>query len=597
MRAQKKAVAKPPLKAIKKTQAPIQAKSRKLAPKDNSSATGFSSSKSILRRIFEGAGFKHVESDNLHFQVGGRAGEIDHIFVWENVVLLCEETTEAHPTKHCTNKIVFHGRIAADFDSFFTVFNSRSKSLLDAIGTSYGQHDLEVRHIYFSEMADIDMGSTEPFLILTRAQAKYFTSLVETIERSAKFELLKYLGIALHQTGQARISGSSVSLNSFPAFALPAAHTSYPPGFAVVSFYADPQALISRSYVLRRDGWEDPDLSYQRFVKAEKLVAMREYLADNGKVFINNLVVTLPSTAQLMDSKSMLPVAPEALSNKTLVQLQLPLELGTVGIVDGQHRILSYYEGSGATEAAIDRLRVRQNLLVTGIIFPPSYSAEMRAKFEAEIFLGINNNQSPVNPQLRQDLETIINPESSTAIARLIVIRLSKEGPLAGKMSMSQFDPPDKIASASLGPYVVESLTKPRSAFYQTWDNTGSRDLRNEIDREEFVNYSVDQLKRLLQGAASHLKHKWKSVPSGGILSTTVVGGFLLLMDRLVKNKMTPASIDYKKLFEDIDNFPFKNYSSSAWARLATDLMATLSIQSPELEPKSKPRVVKRSSL
>lgn len=70
--------------------------------------------------------------------------------------------------------------------------------------------------------------------------------------------------------------GGSVTSQSFPGFALPAAHTNYPKDFAVVSFYADPMALIQRAYVLRRDGWENPDLSYQRFVRAEKLSEMRE---------------------------------------------------------------------------------------------------------------------------------------------------------------------------------------------------------------------------------------------------------------------------------------------------------------------------------
>ena len=538
--------------------------------------TGSNPGKSILRRIFEGAGFKHVHADDLHFMVDGRQGEIDHIFVWENVVLLCEETTEANPNKHCTNKVVFHSKIAEDYEQFLDTYSVINPTLMTTIGDTYGRQDLEIRHLYFSEKADVSIGTSNPFLILTRAQAKYFASLVETIERSAKFELLKYLKIALHQTGNARLSGSSVSSNSFPAFALPAAHTSYPSGFAVVSFYADPSALITRSYVLRRDGWEDPGLSYQRFVKAEKLVAMREYLAGNGKVFINNLVVTLPSTALLTDPKTQAPVAPDTLSNKTLVQLHLPLELGTVGIVDGQHRILSYYEGSGPTENAINRLRVRQNLLVTGIIFPPSFTPEMRVKFEAEIFLGINNNQSPVNTQLRQDLETIIHPESPVAIARLIVNRLSKEGPLGGKMAMSQFDPPDKIASGSLGPYVVEILTKPKSAFYKTWDSTGVRNMNNVQDRHEFIDYSVTELKRLLEEAATQLKQKWKSVPNGGILSTTTVGGLLLLMDRLAKDGRNIPSIDYSLLFKDLNNFDFSTYTSSAWGKLATALAASL---------------------
>lgn len=534
------------------------------------------SAKSVLREIFEGAGFKHVASDDIHFSAEGRTGEIDHIFVWENVIILCEETTEANPRKHCTNKIVFHSKIAENYKKFFDVFSDLCPSFKTAIEACYFCQDLEFYHIYYSEVTDIEIGPTEPLKILTRAQAKYFASLVGTIERSAKFELLKYLGIALHQTGKARLSGSSVASNSFPAFALPAAHTSYPPGFAVVSFYADPMSLITRAYVLRRDGWEDPGLSYQRFVKAEKLVKMREYLANNGKVFINNIVVTLPSKAWLTHTENSPPVSPDTLTNKGLVQLHLPLELGTVGIVDGQHRILSYYEGSGATDAAINGLRVRQNLLVTGIIFPPHFNAEMRAKFEAEIFLGINNNQSPVNTQLRQDLETIINPESTVAIARHIVTRLSKEGPLAGKMAMSQYDPSDKIASGSLGPYVVEALVKPKSAFYKTWDNTGVRDMNNNDDRREFVDYSVSELKRLLQGAASQLTHKWKSVPNGGVLSTTTVGGLLLLMDRLAKSGRVPSSIDYENLFKDINQFDFSIYTGSAWGKLANNLMAKL---------------------
>lgn len=61
---------------------------------------------------------------------------------------------------------------------------------------------------------------------------------------------------------------------------------------------------------------------------------MREYLGGNGKVFITNLIVTLPSTALLRDGSGK-PLDPNALLQKTSVQLSLPLELGTVGIVDG----------------------------------------------------------------------------------------------------------------------------------------------------------------------------------------------------------------------------------------------------------------------
>jgi hypothetical protein len=334
-------------------------------------------------------------------------------------------------------------------------------------------------------------------------------------------------------------------------------------------------ALIQRSYVLRRDGWEDPDLSYQRFVRADKLDAMREYLSANGKVFINNLVVTLPSTALLLDANSA-PVVPGALVSKSQVTLQLPLELGTVGIVDGQHRVFSYYEGGGGGERAITKIRQRQNLLVTGIIFPPHYTAEMRVKFEAEIFLGINNNQSPVNTQLKQDLETIINPDTPLAISRSIVKRLSTEGPLAGMMQMSQFDPSDRIASGSLGPYVVTVHAKKTSALYKTWDGAGKRDLTDASDRAAYVDYCVHELRLLLGAAAKHLKGKFRSVPNGGILSTTVVGGLILLLDRMVKDGTSPSAIDYSQRLKGIEKFDFSRFTGSAWGKLANALYKAL---------------------
>lgn len=548
------------------------------------SATGASAQKlavktppSKLRQIFEGAGFKHVNADNIHFKVDDRTGEIDHIFVWENVVVLCEETTEAHPTGHCTNKIFFHNKIAQNPAAFWTKYTALNPALPESIGDEYAFADLEIRHVYFSEKADVSpLGDSAPLKILTRAQAEYFASLAQTIQRSAKYELLKYLDVKLAQIGKARTAGSEVALNTFSAFALPAAHTSYPAGFAVVSFYADPMALIQRAYVMRRDGWEDPDLSYQRFVRAEKLLEMREYLADNGKVFINNLVVTLPPTALITAKDSVHAIDVNSLAAKSSVNLLLPLELGTVGIVDGQHRILSYYEGSDATEAAIKKLRGRQNLLVTGIIFPPSYTPEMRAKFEAEIFLGINDNQTTVHTQLRQDLQRLINPETPLAIARSIILRLSKDGPLKGKLQMSQFDPSDLISSGSLGPYVVKTLIRRSGPLYKAWDSAGARDFTNAQDRQDFIDFCVTQLRELLSAAASLLKSRWASVPNKGVLSTTAVGGLILLLEHFLKEGKPLSSINFKKRMANITTFAFDEYTGSSWRKLAEDLHAAL---------------------
>jgi hypothetical protein len=94
-------------KAAAKPVAP--AKTAKAAPGANKSVMP------KLLDIFAGAGFTHVVADGFHIDFMGRMGEIDHIFVWQNVVLLCEETTEKSATKHCTNKIHFHRQIAGNW--------------------------------------------------------------------------------------------------------------------------------------------------------------------------------------------------------------------------------------------------------------------------------------------------------------------------------------------------------------------------------------------------------------------------------------------------------------------------------------------------
>ncbi|MCG2585969.1 DGQHR domain-containing protein [Massilia sp. TS11] len=557
---------------LKKTQASASSSKTKSAGKPPKTPK--------LRDIFEGAGFHHIPSDNVHFELQGRTGEIDHIFGWQNVILLCEETAGKDATKHCTNKIFFHKLIAQDWPAFFDIYRTKNPALDSYIGSNYNAGELEVRHIYYSEEIDVDDGvsnNSAPFKILNRAEGAYFSALVKTIARSAKFELLKYLEIALERVGETRISGGSVTSQSFPGFALPAAHTNYPKDFAIVSFYADPMALIQRAYVLRRDGWEDPDLSYQRFVRSDKLSEMREYLANNGKVFINNLIVTLPSKAIMRQTDGQV-VDPRLLTQRTHVELDLPLELGTVGIIDGQHRILAYFEGQGAIEEKIAPLRKRQNLLVTGIIFPPNYAAEMRVKFEAELFLAINNTQTGVHTQLRQDLESIINPETPLAIGRVLINRLAREGSLEGMLQVSQFDPPEKVATGSIGPYVLKPLLRRGSAFYKTWDSNLVQDLSNPVHRQQYIEYALGEIKRLLVGCSSNLESRWKPVSQGGILSTTIVGGLLLLLERLAEAGHPISSLEYKKILGPLKAFNFSNYKSSGWAQMSKDLYSTLSL-------------------
>lgn len=151
-----------------------------------------------------------------------------------------------------------------------------------------------------------------------------------------------------------------------------------------MSFYVDPAALLTRSYVLRQDRWEESSNLYQRMISKKKIEAVRRYLLEDKRVFINNIIVTLPPTTEVLDTHGR-HLDLSTVVKTTPVKIRLPSRYNSVGLVDGQHRVYSYYEG-GLNEDRIRKLRIQQNLLATGIVYPTSANQNERIKFEAKLF-------------------------------------------------------------------------------------------------------------------------------------------------------------------------------------------------------------------
>ena len=135
------------------------------------------------------------------------------------------------------------------------------------------------------------------------ARFRYFESLSKTIHRSGRFELFKYLKLSFKDVGIEINSTSEVS-KTFPGYVLPENFSSFPPHFKVVSFYADPATLLQMAYVLRRDSWLDKEGLYQRILLRAKIRNMRKYLTTDKRVFVNNIIVTLPKDTKLNDQKN-----------------------------------------------------------------------------------------------------------------------------------------------------------------------------------------------------------------------------------------------------------------------------------------------------
>ncbi|MGG6430803.1 DGQHR domain-containing protein [Acetobacter ghanensis] len=540
-----------------------------------SSSKNVSNNYSLIKDVFIGAGFSYISSDNKHITVSEQTGEIDHIFMWKNVIVLCEETTGRDISHHFPKKVMYHNLISNNKIDFFKQYEIQDNSIMQAIADHYEYEDLEVRHLYYSEEKEVPRGTARngaALEVMTKKDAKYFESLTKIIGLSAKYELLKFLKISLANVGDARLSGKGVASHFLPAFALSAKRTNYPDNFILVSLYIDPQTLLSRACVLRRDGWEDPELSYQRFIDKKKLEEMRKYLAGDGKVFINNLIVTFPCNVILKDSNGNI-LKRENVEGNNKVEVELKDEIATIGIIDGQHRIFAYYEGEDDYEKQIKRLRTRQSLLVTGIIFPEGYTELERIKFEAGLFLSINSNQKQVDTSLQQDLGVIIHPEQPLSIARVIVQKLFKSGSLHNIFQTSPLISDHQVATGSLAPYVVEPIIKVGGDLYNLWNDSSDKDLNNEDHRNEYIEYCYEGINNFLNMVREVVTSKWKPEKAGGILNATTIGGFIHLYGLSLKGDITIN----KETLSVLVSFNFKKYRSSRWAAMSNDIAVKLS--------------------
>jgi DGQHR domain-containing protein len=408
-----------------------------------------------VKEIFTGAGFQYIPSENKEFTLvtkgGSRTTELDGVFVYENAIVVVEDTCTASPGAHLASKQIIFDLAVKNKGEFIDCLRSNLPEFSAYINTqSYEPQDYVLKILYFS-MHSVDSEHVESagrvgVQVVERSLTNYFHSLVKNISVSAKYELLKFMEIPYSEIGAAKISGGNAgNISVYKGFLLPTANSSFPPGYKVVSFYIDPASLLKKSFVLRKNGWLKPNLSYQRILDMPKIKLMRKYLSENKRVYLGNVIATLPPSTKINDIVTADQLSADQQLTVKPVQISLPDEYNVVGLIDGQHRVYSYHEGVDVFDAQIDRLRKKQNLLVTGIIYPNELTDDERILFEAKLFLEINSKQTKVKSVLTQEIELIVNPFSATAIAKVILIKLAQKGVLKDKLEEHVFDDAKKL--------------------------------------------------------------------------------------------------------------------------------------------------------
>ena len=532
----------------------------------------------------------------------GRTTEMDDIFVYENIVLVIEYTI-GDPGKHLLNKKILYDKVHSDKRAFLEFLNKEPKLKSfktyyeKAIKPKYSLNEIQVRVLYASKK-DIQQEHkdlVEGVIFFDYHIVKYFSSLTKVIKRSSKYEFFDFIGIPFNKTAENIKTSSKGNSETFSGHILPEEKSSFQEGYKIVSFYIDAESLLRRAYVLRQNGWKNMENvgHYQRMLLTKKITGMRKYLADKNRVFINNIITSISiNKIKLYDNeKNELKIQPNGQfkgshsSDVTPAFIEINNESNIIGIIDGQHRTFAYHEGNDIYETVIAGHRKIQNLLVTGILFPASEPSEKRLKFEANLFLEINANQSNASAQLKQEIELMINPMSTVAISKRILLGLNKSGPL-GKLIEQYWYEKGKLKTASIVSYGLRPLVKiedikAKDSIFYIWKN-GEKGKLKKKDNEEFallakyIDFSIEKIRDLLIAFKTKLSpDQWSTYsPSNpqGILSVTFINGLLNTLRMLIENEKVTTTVKYIAQLDNIDKFNFKNYKSIQYRKLGEDI-------------------------
>lgn len=481
-------------------------------------------------------------------------------------------------SKHIKTKSLLYDAILDNQEEFLNFLDSSFPDFKSTLEAKYDRENCKVAIVYCSKNT-IDSSIKDAVTNVKYFDyniVRYFKSVTEAVKLSAIPEIISFLGFEYQDVGL-HSSGSGES--KFSGSVLPHTSSNYEKGYKVVSFYVDPKTLLEQSYVLRRDGWRDDEGVYQRMISKGKIKQVRKYLNDQKRVFINNIIVTLPSTTQLVNEKGQ-TLDPDKLTKTSPGIIQIPQGYGTIGLIDGQHRVFAYHEG-GVNDTTISTLREKQNLLVTGIIYPPSVKDEEKTKFEAKIFLEINSTQTKAKSQVTHAIKLLLEPFAPESIAKAVLNRLNDTGPLTGEFERYFFDA-DKIKSTSVVSYGIKPLVKLSGddSLFKVWDHADKDKLLKGKDAallQQYINYCATEINMLMGGVKANTANigLWTNDKNikGRILNTTSINGLIVCLRELIADKGKTLSFEtYKKKFSGLKASNFQNYKSSQYGALGKAL-------------------------
>jgi DGQHR domain-containing protein len=537
-----------------------------------------------IRETFLGAGFKYVPTNDHEMKVGLRIVEIDSLFIYENIWLLCEDTiTTTGIRDHIRTKNEATGEIMSNLAEFVKVLIEKFPDK-EKILTKYDIKRIKLFSLYIPRdevaLSDDDYGLFSNLLFVQPKTLEYFQWIVKCIKLSAKNEIFRFLNLTTDQIG--RISSSSESAQITAPIIYPNEFTGIKNGIRVVSFMMKAEDLLNTSFVLRKDNWEDSIWLYQRLIEKNKIKSIREFVVDKGSAFFNNIIVALPDDIYFIDAVGDHMSIDAITTLEGNCQLVLPKKMNSVCVIDGQHRIFAHYESGidSAQERKITELRQELHLLVTGLVFPKNMKIVERARIQSEIFLDINSNTKAVPPNVLLQIKRIKNPIADESIAQFVIEKLNKEGVFQNLLQTSSLET-GKIRTASIVRFALRYLvtttpTDGKCSLFDHW--TGDKDaLISSDDKaiQEYVKFCVDLLRSYFGAMKKNFRKDWED-PNSKLLSVTTINGFIIALTRQLSINGIHDFNYYDQVFGNWnisfckDSFP---YTSSQYRKFSGQIL------------------------
>lgn len=537
-----------------------------------------------IRSSFTDAGFTYFSTLDKHFPIGTRTVELDYLFLYENIIVICEDNTkQKKDIDHIRNK----NESFAEIRNNKTAFLNWLSNTFPEKATMVKQYRPERYFLYYIYISQTELEITEDeknrysnLLFWDPETLSYFNRMAQCIQHSARYEIFRYLGLKNDEIGFSGSEGGKTTIKA--PIIYPQEATGLRNGVRVVSFMMSAEKLLRTSYVLRKDSWEESMFLYQRLIEKDKVKSIRAFLAQKGEAFYNNIIVALPDNVTFEDDAGT-PILVENIGDFQHCKLVLPDEMNSICIIDGQHRIFAHYEAPATEkyELQIAPLRRQLHLLVTGLIFPTEMKKPERKQIQSQIFLDINDNTKKVAPNVLTHIEMVKDPFSDIGLARRVIERLNKKRVFLNRFELSALDE-SKIKVASIIKFALRYLVtvtpaEGKTSLYAYWQgNKEAFQQKDEASLNDYIEFCANSIDLYFSAIRDAFKSSWND-PASKMLSVISINGFIIAFNRQLNKYgvsdypfysscLRKLSIDFSK-----NGFP---YTSSQYRKFSGRILA-----------------------